>query len=907
MIKYITKRNSIEFRKLLGRLIVGVNMLKFSDFFTSLSLFLANYFSNIPEKLRPYRYFGAALFVASTLFFAVGIPKFQLDSSLETWLPKGDPSIKALEKFKTQFGSDDGVFIVYRAKDNNIFSPSSLKTLRKLTQDLENWNELNLQELGLEESEIQGLSRILDVQSLANERYEIDDGESLISRYIIPKSSEITEELAKKIAEISLNQKSLKLLMFSEDATFGGIVLKTDFGAVRVLDNGENLDSTEVDQLDNALDDFEIEVDETIEIDATVYEPTLPDEYSDLMLPLNRLLAKYSSEFEFYPVGTAPMTDMAYEILGQAGILAMVALLVVILLLFSLFKSGSAVLWTVTCIASCTIWVFGGMSWIGIPSTQLVALTVMLVFGVGIADCVHVLSEYTLFRKRGLNHKEAIKMAYQKTGVPILLTSITTMAAMIVIALGGIGHFVTFGISSAIGVFLAFLFTLYVFPILLEFWHPYKSIDRRKSNGPHRYSFVSVPVEFLGKVFYFLGLRWLLTAEWLPGLLALLPHFSFKFRFPIIFCFLFLLALCGLGLSRITIDTNLLELFKEDTKLIKTYNIVDQKMAGTGSMEIMIDLKKLDGFTDIDVLETVSKFQELMEKKYQSHVVRTYSLSDIVMDVNKTLGGSNGYSLPESSTAVVQLLSLFNNSNPDKRRRIVSDDYSQSHITIQLLNASSKEYNELFEDLEADLEKAMEPLRSNYPEMEYGVTGTYALMLQMGEVVSKSQYRSLALAVIVISAILLITLGSVSGGILSIIPNILPTVSAFGLMGLLGIPLDTDTLMIAPLIIGIAVDDTIHFVTHYRMNLSRGNSVGEALKHTIDEVGRAVTFTTLILGVSFLLLGFSDYIGIARVGIFGSFAIFVALICDLLFLPALVHVFQPKFGVNKQNKLSVGS
>jgi predicted RND superfamily exporter protein len=303
----------------------------------------------------------------------------------------------------------------------------------------------------------------------------------------------------------------------------------------------------------------------------------------------------------------------------------------------------------------------------------------------------------------------------------------------------------------------------------------------------------------------------------------------------------------------------------------------------------------------------VSKFQELMEKKYQSHVVRTYSLSDIVMDVNKTLGGSNGYSLPESSTAVVQLLSLFNNSNPDKRRRIVSDDYSQSHITIQLLNASSKEYNELFEDLETDLEKAMEPLRSNYPEMEYGVTGTYALMLQMGEVVSKSQYRSLALAVIVISAILLITLGSVSGGILSIIPNILPTVSAFGLMGLLGIPLDTDTLMIAPLIIGIAVDDTIHFVTHYRMNLSRGNSVGEALKHTIDEVGRAVTFTTLILGVSFLLLGFSDYIGIARVGIFGSFAIFVALICDLLFLPALVHVFQPKFGVNKQNNLSVGS
>jgi len=191
----------------------------------------------------------------------------------------------------------------------------------------------------------------------------------------------------------------------------------------------------------------------------------------------------------------------------------------------------------------------------------------------------------------------------------------------------------------------------------------------------------------------------------------------------------------------------------------------------------------------------------------------------------------------------------------------------------------------------------LESLRPEYPEMNYGVTGTYALMLQMGDVLAKSQYRSLSLAVIVISAILLVTLGSVSGGILSIIPNILPSVSAFGLMGLLGIPLDVDTLMIAPLIIGIAVDDTIHFVTHYRMNLSRGHKVDAALKHTIDEVGRAVTFTTLILGSSFLLLGFSDYLGIARVGIFGSFAIFVALICDLLFLPALVHVFKPKFGV----------
>ena len=140
---------------------------------------------------------------------------------------------------------------------------------------------------------------------------------------------------------------------------------------------------------------------------------------------------------------------------------------------------------------------------------------------------------------------------------------------------------------------------------------------------------------------------------------------------------------------------------------------------------------------------------------------------------------------------------------------------------------------------------------------------------------------------------------------LALIPNMFPVAVFFGIMGIFGIPLNVGTCLVAAIAIGISVDDTIHFVTHYRMNLSRGDSVGKALKHTVDEVGRAVTFTTLILGVSFLVLGFSDYLGIARVGIFGSFAIFVALICDLLFLPALIHTFKPKFGVGKKVNLKV--
>jgi hypothetical protein len=240
---------------------------------------------------------------------------------------------------------------------------------------------------------------------------------------------------------------------------------------------------------------------------------------------------------------------------------------------------------------------------------------------------------------------------------------------------------------------------------------------------------------------------------------------------------------------------------------------------------------------------------------------------------------------------------LFNSSNPGDRRAVVSDDYSQTHVTIQLRNAGSHEYGVIFADIENVIASHFEALSDDYPNWQIELTGTFALIMRMADVISNSQLKSLTLAIVIISALLMVTLGSVQGGLLALIPNILPAVLTFGLMGLLGVSLDADTLMIAPLIIGIAVDDTIHFVTHYRMALARRRTATEALIQTVKEVGQAVTFTSMVLGLAFLMLSFSNHLGIAKVGIFGSLAIFVALLCDLLFLPALIYIFQPKFGV----------
>jgi predicted RND superfamily exporter protein len=180
--------------------------------------------------------------------------------------------------------------------------------------------------------------------------------------------------------------------------------------------------------------------------------------------------------------------------------------------------------------------------------------------------------------------------------------------------------------------------------------------------------------------------------------------------------------------------------------------------------------------------------------------------------------------------------------------------------------------------------------------MEITGTGSLALMMLLIDYISWTQLESFSFALLIISVLMVITLGTVQGGLISMVPNMLPAIFTFGLMGWLGIPLDTDTLIIAPLIIGIAVDDTIHFITHYRDAWFQTGDVETALKSTIKEVGQAVTFTTLILGVGFSMLAFSDYLGLAKTGIFGSMAIFVALSCDLLLLPALISWLKPDLG-----------
>jgi predicted RND superfamily exporter protein len=881
----------------------------------NLLLYLNHYFAKVPGQLIPYRKTVLALALLSTIFMGYGASRFVLDTSFDVWFSESDPAIEALEDFRDQFGSDDGLFIVYEAKDGDVFSNKSLTLVSEITEVLDNYRQISddvwLEKYGLTPDIVESLNHIKRVQSLSNIRIQKNEDDVLSSPRLVPNKIPSDAITLSQISSEADNQPSLPLFMFSKDHRFGAISIQTDFGAIPIVQ--ELNDELSLLDDDEWSDDFDEGMDDNAVIQKIEYQSDEPGLYIPFMKAITAVIEqpKMTEHFTFYPIGNAAMISLAMGTLIQAGFLLVGMVVIINLLLWSLFRSASAVVLPQLAIGLSILFVIGGLSWLNLASTTLIALTVMLIIAVGVADCVHVMSSYLFFRRDGKEHDEALSMAYGKTGVPILLTTITTMAGMSSLAVTGMPMFVQFGLSSAAGVFFAFLYTIYLLPVLLNYWHPMQIKKTQKISENRKTGVRSLAFLLKSKILSFLcflvnpiarlskrvGLNWLLGAEWLQPLLSRIPAFVERFRYSIAIIFMSVFVICLYGATQVKIDSNLVELYSDDVPIGQAYEIVDEHMMGTGNMVIVVDTASSDGIMDPDVLNSMNRLQNTIEENYSEFIIRTNSLADLVIDTHAIMQDSEDYrNIPNSQIAVSQLLYLFNSSNPEERRALVSDDYSKSHISVQLKNAGSNEYKDFFKDIQRDINKEFNGLKDQYPDIKVQITGSFALMMRLADDISKNQFKSLAIAAVVISLLLMITLGSFQAGVMSIIPNLIPASLAFGLMGLLGVPLDTDTLMIAPLIIGIAVDDTIHFISHYRMSLAQNHNMKLALVETINEVGQAVTFTTLILGCGFLMLTFSDYLGLAKIGTFGSLAIFVALLCDLLFFPALIMIFKPKFG-----------
>ena len=827
------------------------------------------FFETLPDRLRQNRKWVLIFFILATGFLCFGIKNVVIDESLGAYFHDDDPVKKAYDKFRSIFGGDEYVYIVYRAKDKDIFSSSSLTTLKKLHNKLANYR------LNLDPGEPSALDHIDEVKSLINVKYMEAKDNTLYSRNFIGDRLPVDSSQKERLRQKALNHPDYPQMYLSQNCEYGGIVIRTDFNAESpslplVFED----DSSTKNSFD---DDEELSFEESETVETVPDEKMVPDlgqtdirEYPLFMKEIRAILdsPEYTANFEFYPVGNPVLMDFfTTAVIDDIGRLMSLVLLLIIIMLWLLFGSFSAVVWPVLIVVFTIIWVLGLVGWINIPMSAMLQVIIFLTLSVGIADSVHILSGYMFFRNKNLDHKKALGAVMKKSGLACLLTSLTTAIGLLSLALVPLKPIALFGIFASISVLFAFVFTIMLLPLMLDLWSP---VSKKKViEKDHFVLKIIKKIERIGVSNSFITVSIFLGAS------------------------LFMVF----GLMQLKVDSNFVEIIKKGLPLRDAYTIVDDYMGGTSNMEVMVDFKKEDALKDPDVLFAMESLQQFMEKDENNRVVRTMSLVNVVKNSFKALNEDNPdkYIIPSEPAVLRQVLFLFENANPKDRNRLVSDDYSRARIGLNSINVGSIEALAIMENIQAFIDKRFQGLKQTYPDLNITLTGNMALLAIMLDYIAWAQIKSFGLALVVISIILFIVLGSLKAGLVALAPNLFPILTTFGLMGYFKIPLDADTLLIAPIIIGLAVDDTIHFLTHFRIEMEKSKDITIGVIKSIREAGQAISFTSLILSAGFLVFILSFHNGLSHFGIFASIAIMTALMCDLFLLPALCKVLNVNF------------
>lgn len=824
---------------------------------------LSQHFGNIPDALRKRRLLVGIVFLALLAASIFGIGKLRMDMTIEGWFSKEDPTLVAFNRYHAQFGSEDGVYIVYKPKDGDVFSPASLEAVRGIQEELNNFRAK------LKEGEESALEHIVKIDTLVNAAVLTVDGDVLLSKPLVGNTVPTSPDAIAQIKAIAEAEKQLPLQFFSRDHKYGGIYIETDFGTIPV--GAEEVTEETILSLDQTASSG----DET----PVEFKPTDQGDYLKLYEEIKKILDKpeYAKQFDYYAVGNTPAAEHDVKMLEEMGNLYVAAFAIIMVLLWFLFRSASAVVWSMLIVVLSTVFTLGVTGLVGLTVTGFLILTILLILTVGVADSVHVLTGYTRLRTSGIDHRDALRRTYMFTGVALLLTGFTNITGTMALNITPVVPIQSFAIMSTLGILFALLLTLYLLPVLIDFW-PTVSKKKVVVATPEKKRFLDV-------------LPPLRSA--LDKVVPLVEKRPVAFIIP----FMLVLVVSIYGATQVKIDSQILDQYPEDSTFTQSVKVADEHMMGAYSMVLYLDFKEDFALQDPEVLKAMDELQKKFETKYKKYVVTTNSIAYVAKDANRKLNGNapEYERIPDTREVLSQTLFMFNNANPSERQRLVDDSYRKANIKISLHSYGSYEYYDVFRQMRADIDEMMAELKTKYPRAEVSITGIFALAMQAAQYLTENQAITFGIAIAVVSVILLLVFGSFKIGLIALIPNLIPALLTLGLLGITGVSLDFYTMMLAPIIIGISIDDTVHFISHYQQELAKDGDVNAAVRRTMAEAGPGVVFTALILGLGFGIMAIASAAGTSNMGKFGALAIFMGLLNDLFLLPALLLAFKPKF------------
>jgi len=379
---------------------------------------------------------------------------------------------------------------------------------------------------------------------------------------------------------------------------------------------------------------------------------------------------------------------------------------------------------------------------------------------------------------------------------------------------------------------------------------------------------------------------------WMDRVLGGIATFSTRQAKPIIACSSVFIAACLIATSFLRFSHNPIKWLPDSWPTRNATELFDKELDGSITLEVLTDTREENGLYEPALLAKLKAFKEdvLTIDHGDLYIGKTMGLTDVLQEINQALNANDPayYVVPQQRNLVAQELLLFENAGSDDLEDIADSQFRLGRITLKVPWVDANRYAALIHEIERRYERIV-----GHPE-NLTITGLLPLLSRTDVAAMNSALRSYVIAGVIITAMMILLVGRLGLGLASMVPNFLPILLMTAVMQVFSIPLDMFNMLVASIAIGLAVDDTIHFMQNFQRDYRKTGDIEVSVRNTLQTTGRAMLVTSTVLSVGFFVYMISPMNNLFNFGLLTGLAIVTALLADYFLAPALVMVIESR-------------
>ncbi len=803
-----------------------------------------------------------SLLVLCMILIGMNVPKLEIDASAQTLLLEGDKDLEFTRKIGKNFVANDFFLVTYTIEDY-LLSEENLKNIENIS------NEISKLE------NVQSITSILTVPLLQSPPQPIDE---LVKDIKTLQSKGVDKKLVKnEFLQSAIYKQNLVSNDFHTTALMVNITRDEKYATLIA-----NEDKYIKLKKQKELTELEQQNYQNIKIELKKYRDILRIKNHNLIVHIRDILTKYETNTDAkLHLGGANMIadDMVEFVRSDLKVFGIVILLLLIVILYMLFKEIRWVflpLFISTVSIIITSGLFGAMGWeITVVSSNFISLQLIM----NMSLVVHLIIKYKELITLHPTHTQNLLVLNTVLSMakPSFFVVITTIAGFSSLVFSNILPIIHFGWMMSVGIIISLLTTFILFPILLSF------LGKSKED---RFSKADIP--FTSKI----------------------ANVVFDYKKTILFVTIIVVVFSITGAMKLKVENSFIDYFKKDTQIYQGMQLIDQKLGGTTPLDVVLTFKdnsdeidKIEVQTD-DMLDSFEDEFELTQDDKEKYwftaskiqkIKKIHHYLDSLEPIGKVLSIATlvevGKSLNDGKELDGVTLALLNKELPAKYKDVILSPYvsiknNMARITTRVIDSQvGLQRDQLLKKINKDIS---EMTNSDYEE--FRVSNLLVMYNNMLQSLFNSQIKTIGVVVIILFAMFLLLFRDFKIATVAIIANMVPVGVIFGFMGWMDIPLDMMTITIAAISIGIAVDDTIHYIHRFNIEYNQIKNVKKSIINAHKSIGRAMFYTSTIIIIGFSILVLSNFIPTIYFGLLTMVAMFMAIVADLLLLPVLLMI-----------------